>query len=215
MADEERDAWSDIEAWAEESANHVELRPAGADQGRRVLEQLGVNTRSVLGAFALHAQVGLVDRGWVRILGAGGEGIESSLVSLGDKGAPLDLDDGLVIAADAIGGFFAVDGGGLGHDRGEVAHLSVDTLKWEGMGLGHGDFVRWLFDADLEAFYEDLRWPGWADEVAALTPDQGLHLYPPPWSEEGADVSKADRRAVPLRELFDLATEYRSQLGLG
>jgi hypothetical protein len=212
MSDE--DVWPDVQRWAEGGRNDVELRPARDEDGERTLEALGVTTRSVLGAFARHAEIGLVDRGWIRLLGAGGPDTACSLLGLGGSEPGLDVEVGLIVAFDVVGGFFAIDGGGLGGTPGEVLYLPPDTLRWEGDGERHGEWVRWALNADLDEYYESLRWPGWEDEVARLAPDQGLHLYPPPWTEEGDSVADVSRRAVPVAELWSVAMQYREQLDL-
>lgn len=48
---------------------------------------------------------------------------------------------------------------------------------------------------DLADTFADLRWSGWQDEVAALRPDQGLSLFPPPFTAEGRDITAVSRWA--------------------
>jgi Protein of unknown function DUF2625 len=127
---------------------------------------------------------------------------------------PLDIADGLLVAYDIVGGFFAIDGGGLGGEQGEVRYLAPETLQWEGTERGHGDWIRWTFAADLDGYYRELRWSGWREEIADVAADQALHLYPPPFAREGKDVSAVSRRAVPVHELWYLAQEFRRQLGI-
>src|SRR3954452_1502336 len=208
------DAWPELEREAEMARNRVEIHPARPEDGRRVLEALAVTTRSALGTFALHTAITLVDYGWVRLLGAGGQSTRCSLVGLDGEGLPLDPAVGVVVAYDVVGGFFAIDGGGLGGEHGEVRYLAPDTLEWEGTERGHGDWVRWMFAADLDDYYRELRWSGWRDEIAAVTTDQALSLYPPPFTQEGKDVSSVSRRAVPVRELWGFAQDFRRQLGI-
>jgi len=66
----------------------------------------------------------------------------------------------------------------------------VTVLPWEGTELGHSAWVHWTLTGDLEAFYESLRWPGWAQAVAALDPEHALALQ--------------TRQAAPVTELWDL-----------
>jgi hypothetical protein len=208
------DVWPEYERVAVEARNHVEIHPASPEDGGRVLEALGVTTRSALGTFALHTTITLVDHGWVRLLGAGGPNTRCSLVGLDGDGLPLDLAVGLVVAYDVVGGFFAIDGGGLGGEHGEVRYLAPDTLEWEGTELGHGDWIRWTFAADLDGYYRELRWSGWRDEIAAVATDRALSLYPPPFTQEGKDFSGVSRRAVPVHELWGFAHDFRRQLGI-
>jgi hypothetical protein len=60
--------------------------------------------------------------------------------------------------------------------------------------------------------FAPLRWSGWQDEVAALRSDEGLSVYPPPFTREGQDIAAASRRAVPVRELFDFYDDSACQL---
>ena len=208
------DVWSEFQRAAAAARNLVEIRPARPEDGRRALEALGVTTRSALGAFALHTEITLVDHGWIRLLGAGGANTGCSLLSLGHDELPLALADGLVVAYDIVGGFFAVDGGGLGGKRGEVRYLAPDTLRWESTERGYGDWIRWSFAADLDEYYGELRWTGWRDEIANVGTDHALHCYPPLFTKEGKDVAAASRRPVPVHELWELAQDFRRQLGI-
>lgn len=209
------DVWPELEAAAREARNNVEIYSAQIDRGRQVLDGLGVTSRSALGAFALHTTVTLVDHGWLRLLGAGSGETRCSLLGLDGDVLALGPDRGFLVAYDVVGGFFAIDGGGLGGDPGEVCYLAPDTLEWESTELGHGDWVRWTFAADLENYYRELRWQGWRDEIAGVAADQALHLYPPPFSREGKDVSAVSRRAVPVHQVWGVAQDFRQQLGIG
>jgi hypothetical protein len=208
------DVWPEFERSAAAARNHVEVRSARPEDGRFALEALQVTARSALGAFALHTAITLIDHGWIRLLGAGGPGINCSLLGLDRYGLPLDLADGLLVGYDIVGGFFAIEAGGLGGERGEVRYLAPETLEWESTGHGHGDWIRWTFAADLDDYYRALRWSGWRDEIAEVAADQALHLYPPPFTQEGKDISAVSRRAVPVHELWGIGQDFRRQLGI-
>ena len=214
----DEDAWPLLKEWAAAGGNDAEFVDSDRADGEEVLLQLQVTTRSPLGALAFHAAVVYVDHRWVRVLGAGGTGVGASLadpVPGGATGQP-EIETGLIIATDALGGFFVVNGGdgSLPGEAREVVYLAPDTLKWEPMELGNSDFLRWLFGADLGKFYEGTRWPGWEDEVRSLTPAEGIHTYPPLFTKEGADVAEASRRPVPIGELWSLWLDFRGQLGV-
>ncbi|MDA0170102.1 DUF2625 family protein [Solirubrobacter taibaiensis] len=53
------------------------------------------------------------------------------------------------------------------------------------------------------------------DEVRQVGTDQALHLYPPPFTEQGADIAAVSRRPVPVHESWSVAQEFRRQLGPG
>lgn len=115
----------------------------------------------------------------------------------------------LLIADDVLGGFFAIDGGGLGLQSGKVCYLAPDTLTWENTGLSYSDFIVWCFSGDLEKYYRDLRWPGWQDEVSAVPGDRALSIYPF-LSCAGPPIADRSRRPVPVDEIYELYVDTRS-----
>lgn len=67
-------AWPLILAAIEDSDSATVL-PASAPQAEATLFALQVSVQSALGALALNAGGVLIDKGWIRILGAGAEGL--------------------------------------------------------------------------------------------------------------------------------------------
>lgn len=118
----------------------------------------------------------------------------------------------LLVAVDALGGAFAVNGGGLPGTPGDVAYFGPDDLTWTSLGLGHHAFVGWALTDDLAAFSEHLRWPGWEAEVEALPLDRGILPYPFPFTVEGRDVGAAARKPVPMEELLAIWPDLAAQL---
>jgi hypothetical protein len=112
-----------------------------------------------------------------------------------------------------VGGRFAIDCGGLGVGASAVCYFGPDTLSWGGLGVGRADFVTAAISGELSQTFAPLRWSGWQDEVAALRPDQGLSVYPPPFTCEGQDVATASRRAVPASEPLYFYDDSARQLG--
>jgi hypothetical protein len=95
-----------------------------------------------------------------------------------------------------------------------MIYFAPDTVEWETLEMGHSAWVSWLLSGQLERFYEGVRWPGWREETAALTPAQGINMFPPLWSKQGrADVAAARLRAVPMRELLGIALDTALQMG--
>jgi hypothetical protein len=148
----------------------------------------------------------LVDHGWLRLLGSGHARLPRSLPEWnrgrswreGDESPPF-----LLIGDDVVGGFFAVNGGPLGQERGNVYYFAPDSLQWETMGVGYSDFLVWCFSGDLEKFYQDYRWPGWQAEVHPFRGDQGFSIWPPPFTA-GPPFGERHRGVVPLDELYRL-----------
>ncbi len=206
------EGWASITAWAAASPRTSLVLPVVPEQRAAALLGLQVTTRSVLGAMAWHTTGVLLDHGWLRLLGGEGSDLPSLLAAnstrLDGSGAPPYL----VVALDVLGGRFAVNGGGLPADAGEVAYYGPDTLDWLPTGLTHGGFVEWAFTGETDTFYGDLRWDGWAAEVEGVPIDALLSVYPPPFSQEGRDIDAASRRCVPWLELITWLDDAAKQL---
>lgn len=204
-------AWPQISALAESAGERVTQLPREPGAARACLERLQVTTRSALGAFAHETGGLLVDHGWLRMLGSGHPKLSRSLGRWNEElGIP--LAQFVIVADDVVGGVFAINGGGLGAARGSVHYFAPDSLRWEDTGHGHGSWVQWALIGDLAKFYENVRWSGWEAEAEQVGGDRALSLYPPPWTVEGKDVSRASRRSVPAAELWRLHLDVVSQL---
>ena len=156
-------AWPLVKRWIDHAANDVTVLPPDATGGARVLEQLAVTERSVLGALAVHTGGLSIDYNWLRVLGG------PALLEWQDK-----LEDGLVVGHDAAGGFFAV-----GREDGEVRYLVPGSLDWVETELGHAAWVHWTLMGDVDGFYADMREDGWEAHTATLTPEQGISASGP------------------------------------
>lgn len=211
MSDADGSVWPEIMRQIHEASVDVEVLPVDPRRGRAVLQELQLTERSALGAIAANTGGVLIESGWLRILGGGAPG----LPSLSEESGGSRPQSHLVVAFDALGGRFAIDGGGLGVAKGEVCYWGPDTLTWSGIGGRHSDFVAWALGGGLDEFYGALRWPGWQQDSSSLTVDQGWSLYPPPFSREGQDVSAVSRAAVPLAELHYFYAEAARQLDGG
>ena len=81
-----------------------------------------------------------------------------------------------LIANDAAGGYFALNGGGLDGTPGNVFYLPPDTLEWEDCEKGYGDFLHWALVGDLQMYYENLHWQNWREEIRNLSGDSVLYV---------------------------------------
>jgi len=202
-------AWPLVESWVAEAANDVRVLPTDRERGEETLHLLQVTTRSPLGAVALETGGLLVDHGWIRILGAGCETMRSSLASWNGLHATREIepiDNALVIANDAVGGLFALNGGAFDGEPGSVFYFAPDTVDWLDTSMGYSGFLQWACTGDIARFYDELRWEGWERDVAQASADQGFALYPPPFTKKGKPVGHAHRRPVPI---FELCAHYR------
>ncbi len=199
-------AWPLVQSWVREARNPVEVLPPSDPARSEALVATQVTTRSPMGAIIYETGGLLVDHGWLRLLGSGHPRLPRSLPawnlgrSCADLGAPPPF---LLVADDVVGGFFAINGGPLGEERGNVYYFAPDSLGWETMGTGYTDFLLWCLSGELGKFYADYRWPGWEAEVQALGGDRGFSIYPPPCTA-GPPFGERSRGIVSLDELYRL-----------
>lgn len=204
LLDLENPAFPILERWAKEAEVPVELLPPSTTCDAALLD-LQVTTRSILGA-VVHGTGGiLVDRGWLRMLGSGHERL-SRTVPTWNAGRSAGF---LLFADDAVGGFFAINGGALGDDTGMVYYLAPDTLEWESLGVKHSSFVQWAFTLRVRDFYNELRWDGWEEDVSSLHGDSCFNFYPF-LNTEQSSTRTSSRKPVPVAEQYAFNAEARA-----
>ena len=173
---------------------------APSSRSDEVLLALQVTTRSPMGAIA-HGTGGLLlDGGWLRVLGGGHPRLPRDLAGWNAGRA----DGFLLVADDAAGGFFALNGGALGDDPGMLYYRAPDSLGWEALELGYSDFLQAMLGGRIQEFYASLRWPGWQVDIKELGPDQCFAFYPFLWTQEGS-ASTSSRKAVDIAEHYALS----------
>ena len=207
-------AWPLVQQWVAAAPNAVVL-PVDHHKAEAALTKLQVTLRSPMGAVTYYTGGILVDHGWLRILGSGSERLTRSIPSWNAGRAPTDAAGHsayLLVADDVLGGFFAINGGGLQGRPGNVFYLAPDSLEWEDMSMGYTDFLRWALSARVDQFYSDNRWPHWQDEVAKVPGDKALSVYPFLWAK-GPTIEHRSRRAVPVEEVYGVTMDARRQLG--
>lgn len=206
-------AWPLVQGWIA-AAPDVQVLPADPAAADAVLLQAQVTLRSPLGAVIHHTGGLLIDHGWLRVLGSGSPRLARTLASWNAGRAPVDADGRplfVLVADDVLGGQFAINGGGLGPDQGQLYYLAPDTLRWEPLSIGYTQFLAWALSPGIAKFYETQRWPHWQDEVGRLTGDQALDVTPHLWGE-GPPVAQRARRVVPLAQLVRTIADARAQL---
>ncbi|MCY0910389.1 DUF2625 domain-containing protein [Massilia antarctica] len=207
LINREEPGWLVVQQWLAEATNFVEVLPPPDDATRDLaLLDTQVTTRSPMGAVIYESGGILVDHGWLRILASGHPRLPRSLPEWNFKRTFSDVGNApqfLLVADDAVGGFFAIDGGGLSLEQGKVCYFAPDTLDWECMELSYSEFLVWCFGGDLARYYEDVRWPGWQDEMQEIRGDEAYSIYPF-LSCGGPPIAERMRRAVPIAEIYAL-----------
>ncbi len=204
-----------VQEWIDAATRPVEMLPCDPAIGDQTLLELQVTTRSPMGAIAHRTGGLLIDDGWVRVLGAGCERLPRSIIewNRARDGQPTRQREAWLVGDDAVGGFFAVSGGGIPVERGKVGYFAPDRLAWEDTRLGYSGWLSWLFTGKLDRYYERERWPGWREDCRALAGDRAYSIVPP-LCAKGPPPAERTRRPVPLDELWSLyVDELPRQLG--
>lgn len=199
--------WPLVQQWVNEATNSVEVLPPPTDDVRgKALLDIQVTTRSPMGAVIYETGGIFVDHGWLRFLGSGHSRLPRSVPdwNLGRSFSEFGQQPAFVlIADDVIGGFFAIDGGGLNVERGKVCYFAPDTMNWENTDKGYSDFLIWAFRGDLEKYYSSVRWTGWKEDMKNVRGDQGFSIVPFLLSEE-PPLDKRSRKLASIAELYNL-----------
>jgi hypothetical protein len=199
-----------IKEWisASNNSNNATILPPNKETGEKQLLELQVSTKSTLGAVAFSTGGILFHHGWLRFLGSGHKNLPRSITSWSEQ---CNIEQALLVADDAVGGFFALNGGFINEGIGQVFYLSPDTLEWECLEMGYSDFLNWACTGDLETFYEPFRWGGWKTYVSNLNGNEGISFYPFLWSKEAKQIGieKCSKKVVPIEELWGLNFHFR------
>lgn len=212
LIDQKRSGWHSVKQWLQEAINSYEVLPCNLAQARADLHQLQITTFSPLGAILYETGGILIDNGWLRILGSGHTRLSRTLASWTHLlNAELTFQ-ALLIADDASGGFFALNGGGLGKDLGGIYYLAPDTLEWESLDTNYSGFLHWALCGDLDLFYKNVRWTGWREETASMNCDLVYSFYPFLWTEQQLSIENRSRVTVPVEKHWALCLDLQHQL---
>ncbi|RBQ02851.1 DUF2625 family protein [Pedobacter miscanthi] len=197
-------AWPLVKKWIDSAKNKVEVLPVDSAKAKEVLYNTQTTTYATLGSVIYNTGGILVDNGWIRILGSGSEKLNRNVAEW-NKGKTLDeYGDNmpyLLIADDAVGGFFAINYGGLGKDIKNVYYLEPNSLTWQPLGAGYGEFLVFCFDSDLSKFYKGLRWSTWSQFIGNLDGSKTYSFRPYLW-QEGTDIEKCTRKLVNTEDMY-------------
>lgn len=217
LINEKDSGWPYVKEWIDSAKNKVEILTVDNQKAKETLYKTQVTTRSPMGSIVYETGGLLIDNGWIRILGSGNEKLKRSLSDWNLGKAYKDFGQQtpfLLIADDAIGGFYILNGGGLGNDLGRVYYLAPDNLEFEPLNLTYTEFLNFCFNNDLEEFYKGYRWKDWKEDVSKLNGDNVFNFFPYLWTKEGKNIENISRKEVPIEEQYSLNLDFRKQLGI-
>ncbi|WP_444958089.1 DUF2625 family protein [Microbulbifer sp. ZKSA002] len=192
--------------WISKAKNHVEMLPPSGNRDQILLD-VQVTTHSILGSLIYHTGGVLIDHGWIRILGSGSKHFTRDVHNWNQP-----IRQGIyLVADDAAGGFYAINGGAFSGKMNSVHYWAPDSMEWEPLDLLFSDFLGWLLSGDLSSFYEGLRWDGWQSDMQNITTNQCISFYPPLWSKQG-NCNSSHRGFVPIKEALELKYDLLSQM---
>ena len=216
LINKEEPAWDLIQEWLQEAINTYEVLPRDAKRAETELLNAQITTRSPMGAILYETGGILINGGWIRLLGSGGERLDRGMFQW-NKGKTFENYGEppayLLVADDILGGLFAINGGAFGQEGlGQMYYLAPDTLSWEPMNCGYSEFVSWTLGGDIHMFYEPFYWDGWQEEVSKLNGNQVFSFFPFLWTKEGQQIEAVSRKVVPIEESYHLTMDMQRQL---
>lgn len=208
LINKEEPGWPEVKKWMAKATNKIEVLPKVSDRADSALYHAQVTTRSPMGAIIYETGGIFVDNGWIRILGSGCPRMDRSLMQW-NVGKAFNImgerPSFLLIADDVLGGFFAINAGGLDKKgMGKVFYFAPDNLTWNNTDLSYSEFLNFCFTGNIEKFYKGYRWKNWKQDVDTLDGNTGISVFPFLFSKEGKDINKDSRMPVPIQELWDL-----------
>lgn len=216
LINESDSGWPLVTELAKSAKNKVEILSVDKQKAKDALFKTQVTTRSPMGSIIFETGGILIDNGWIRILGSGSAKLNRSLPewNLGKSFMEFgQTSPFLLVADDAIGGFFILNGGGLGNDFGKIYYFAPDSLEFEPLDITYTEFLIFCFNNDLDEFYNDFRWKTYKEDVAKLNCDKVFNFFPYLWTKEGKDIEKSSKKVVTIEEQYNLNLEFRKQLG--
>ncbi|MGX2967465.1 DUF2625 family protein [Ursidibacter sp. B-7004-1] len=172
-------AWNIVKTWFESANNHYEVLDPDVENAGKELVGMQLSTATPLGSMIFYTGGLLIDYGWLRILGSGNSKLSRGFFEW-NFGKTFEQSGErpfhLLIADDVVGGYFAINGGGLGDKVGLVHYFHPKKQKWESIGLNYSQFLGWALTADIASFYLDLRWENWQKEIEKISGNQVINI---------------------------------------
>ncbi|RFS20040.1 DUF2625 family protein [Chitinophaga silvatica] len=195
-------SWKNLQNLLHSASNPITILPKNEERAAKSLYSAQLSTRSPIGAVIFETGGILADHGWIRILGSGCPELDRSLpdwnigksyIHEGDE--PLFL----LIADDILGGFFAINTGGLEGQEGigSVFYFTPDTKEWENMEIGYTDFIGFCCNGDVAGFYESFRFHGWEKAISNINGNQVV-----------VNLNQPDQHTISISDAWNLSEPF-------
>lgn len=208
-------SWPIVQGWIATAKNKVQVLPVDSLEAKAALYQLQMSTYSTLGGVVFNTGGILVDSGWVRILGSGSKRLTRTVPGW-NKGKSIenfgDVPGFLLVADDAVGGFFAINYGAFGKDIKNLYYLAPNSLNWEPLGAGYGEFLLFCFNSDLSKFYKNLRWASWNEFISKLDGDKVYSFRPYLWAKDRKPIDECTKKLVDVEAMYKFNTAKHEEL---
>ena len=172
----------------------------------RELFTMQMPTSSPMGSVIYETGGILIHHGWLRILGSGSFKLPRGLMdwnfskSFNQSG---DKPKYLLVADDVIGGYFALNGGSLGSNLGKIYYFSPKDLIWHDLNFTYTDFLAWVLNGDIEAFYQNLFWQNWQEDVKQLDGNHMIVFTPELSEDKTTEINQRERREVNIETHYN------------
>ena len=206
LTDASKSAWGTITQWIDHARNHYEEIKKDQSSAERELFTMQMPTSSPMGAVIYETGGILIHYGWLRILGSGSFKLPRGLMdwnfskSFNQSG---DKPKYLLVADDVIGGYFALNGGSLGDNLGKIYYFSPKDLTWHDLNFTYTDFLAWALNGDVEAFYQNLFWQNWQEDVKQLDGNHMIVFTPELSEDKTTDINQRERREVNIETHYN------------
>lgn len=210
MNDSSNGIWLKILDMIEKSSKSIEVYTDETDIENDILKSMEISPDSVLGTVVSNTSGIMIDN-TIRILGK--KSIERRDILSYNRNK---LDGLIIVADDIFGGIFAVNIGNysVSWGIGEICYFAPDTLEWDNLEFKYSYFLTWCISGDTDKFYESFRWKSFSQDCKKVGFDEGILIYPFLWSKE-IDIETADKKAVPIDELFNINMDFREKFKNG
>lgn len=214
LIDVDHSGWNSVEAWIKQSTRPVVvLEPIDESLAKQSLLFAQVTTKSPLGAILYQTGGILIENGWIRVLGGGATLPSFYQWNLNKTITESKVTKGyLIVALDVLGGYFCLNGGGLGKDVGKVYYFAPDTLDFEPLDISYSDLIWFFLLGDTEQFYASFRWKEWQKEVLELDVNSVFDFFPPLWTKEGKNINESMKQVIATQECFVIQQDFRDGL---